>query len=262
MPDAPEPDSRLDVVAPSWRGADLGAGEYLLLEQPPITVPSIPNGNHSTNNPVCRGQPLPPVPARRSRCRSGYPCVRLPAISPCRRRHAGVPRGPKSTKHGARPPLAGWHKRSNVLKLFTKVRAAQGLGPAARDRDGRDACGGGHPLSTGSSPPTEPSTPRRSSARPRTGSTVDLDDFPAEHWVHLRTTDPIESVFGTVPPHRSDHGLCAAANLLGLIFKLARSAEKSFKRLRCFDRLARSTARRYAGRSGWPPTTRGGVRSP
>ena len=64
------------------------------------------------------------------------------------------------------------------------------------ERDGRDACGGGHPLLTGSSPPTEPSTPRRSSARPRTGSTVDLDDFPAEHWAHLRTTDPFRGPVG------------------------------------------------------------------
>jgi len=28
-------------------------------------------------------------------------------------------------------------------------------------------------------------------------------DFPAEHWVHLRTTNPIESTFSTVSPPRS-----------------------------------------------------------
>ncbi|NIR30443.1 MAG: hypothetical protein GWN84_14270 [Gammaproteobacteria bacterium] len=28
-------------------------------------------------------------------------------------------------------------------------------------------------------------------------------DFPAEHWVHLRTTNPIESTFGTIR-HRAD----------------------------------------------------------
>jgi len=31
------------------------------------------------------------------------------------------------------------------------------------------------------------------------------NDFPAEHWKHLRTTNPIESTFSTVrPPHASD----------------------------------------------------------
>ena len=41
--------------------------------------------------------------------------------------------------------------------------------------------------------------------------TDDLDqllafyDYPAEHWVHLRTTNPIESTFATVPQPKQNH---------------------------------------------------------
>ncbi len=35
-------------------------------------------------------------------------------------------------------------------------------------------------------------------------------DFPAEHWKHVRTTNPIESTFATVRPHQPDQGLPVA----------------------------------------------------
>ena len=57
-------------------------------------------------------------------------------------------------------------------------------------------------------------------------------DFPAEHWHHLRTTNPIETVFSTVK-HRTKktkgHGSRAAC--LAMIFKLAESAQKNWRRL-------------------------------
>ena len=57
-------------------------------------------------------------------------------------------------------------------------------------------------------------------------------DFPAEHWTHLRTTNPIESVFATVK-HRTKktkgHGSRAAC--LAMVFKLAESAQKNWRRL-------------------------------
>jgi len=34
-------------------------------------------------------------------------------------------------------------------------------------------------------------------------------DFPAEHWMHLRTTNPIESTFATVRIERSDQGVAS-----------------------------------------------------
>jgi len=63
-------------------------------------------------------------------------------------------------------------------------------------------------------------------------------DFPAEHWAHLRTTNPIESTFATIR-HRTDQtkGSVSRATLLALTYKLAMSAEQRFFKLRGFHRL-------------------------
>ena len=68
-------------------------------------------------------------------------------------------------------------------------------------------------------------------------------DFPAEHWIHIRTTNPIESTFATIR-HRTERtkGCVSRATLLGLTFKLAMSAEQSWSRLRGFERLAEVVA--------------------
>jgi len=68
-------------------------------------------------------------------------------------------------------------------------------------------------------------------------------DFPAEHWVHIRTSNPIESTFATVR-HRTERtkGCVSRASLLGLIFKLAMSAENNWRRLRGFERLGELVA--------------------
>ena len=57
-------------------------------------------------------------------------------------------------------------------------------------------------------------------------------DFPAEHWKHLRTTNPIESTFATVR-HRTvrSKGCLSNKTALAMIFKLAQAAEKSWRRL-------------------------------
>ena len=57
-------------------------------------------------------------------------------------------------------------------------------------------------------------------------------DFPAEHWVHLRTTNPIESTFASVRL-RTDKTKGCGSRLatLTMVFKLARSAEKRWRRL-------------------------------
>ena len=57
-------------------------------------------------------------------------------------------------------------------------------------------------------------------------------DFPAEHWKHLRTTNPIESTFATIR-HRTvrTKGCLSNKTALALIFKLAEAAEKSWRRL-------------------------------
>ena len=57
-------------------------------------------------------------------------------------------------------------------------------------------------------------------------------DFPAEHWRHLRTTNPIESTFATVRlRHRRTKGSGSRTACLTMVFKLARAAEKKWRRL-------------------------------
>ncbi len=68
-------------------------------------------------------------------------------------------------------------------------------------------------------------------------------DFPAEHWVHLRTTNPIESAFATIR-HRTDRakGCVSRGTMLSMMFKLAIAAEESFRRLKGFGYLAKVIA--------------------
>ena len=57
-------------------------------------------------------------------------------------------------------------------------------------------------------------------------------DFPAEHWIHLRTTNPIESTFATVRlRHRRTKGNGSRAACLAMVFKLAESASKRWRAL-------------------------------
>lgn len=57
-------------------------------------------------------------------------------------------------------------------------------------------------------------------------------DFPAEHWVHLRTTNPIESTFATVRLRTARTKGCGSrAACLTMVFKLARCAEKHWRGL-------------------------------
>lgn len=57
-------------------------------------------------------------------------------------------------------------------------------------------------------------------------------DFPAEHWKHLRTTNPIESTFATVRlRHRRTKGNGSRAACLAMVFRLCQSAEKRWRRL-------------------------------
>ena len=58
-------------------------------------------------------------------------------------------------------------------------------------------------------------------------------DFPAEHWVHLRTTNPIESTFATVRHRtRQTKGCGSRMATLTMVFKLATDAEKHWRRLK------------------------------
>jgi putative transposase len=63
-------------------------------------------------------------------------------------------------------------------------------------------------------------------------------DFPAEHWGHLRTTNPIESTFATIRlRHRKTKGNGTRRASLAMMFKLAQSASKKWKRLRGYQKI-------------------------
>lgn len=63
-------------------------------------------------------------------------------------------------------------------------------------------------------------------------------DFPAEHWHHLRTANPIESVFTTVR-HRTVRTKGALSQKVAriMVFKLVIAASKTWRRLKGQNRL-------------------------
>src|SRR6202021_619745 len=63
-------------------------------------------------------------------------------------------------------------------------------------------------------------------------------DFPAEHWDHLRTSNPIESVFATVR-HRTvrTKGALSAKTAKLMVFKLVNAAARTWRRLKGENQL-------------------------
>jgi len=65
-------------------------------------------------------------------------------------------------------------------------------------------------------------------------------DFPAEHWRHIRTTNPIESAFATVRHrHRQTKGCGSRLATLTMVFKLAKEAEHHWRKLNGSELLAK-----------------------
>ncbi|MDP7118832.1 MAG: IS256 family transposase [Arenicellales bacterium] len=63
-------------------------------------------------------------------------------------------------------------------------------------------------------------------------------DFPAEHWIHIRTTNPVESTFATVRLRTAKtRGCVSRSTILALVFRLGLSAEKRWIKLKGFQRL-------------------------
>jgi len=63
-------------------------------------------------------------------------------------------------------------------------------------------------------------------------------DYPAEHWVHLRTTNPIESTFATVRQRTYKvKGAFSNKTVLLMTFRVMLSAQKRWRRLRGFRHL-------------------------
>jgi transposase-like protein len=63
-------------------------------------------------------------------------------------------------------------------------------------------------------------------------------DFPAEHWKHIRTTNPIESVFATVRNRtRKTKGCLNRKTALAMVFRLMMSAQKKWRKISGPNRL-------------------------
>ena len=69
-------------------------------------------------------------------------------------------------------------------------------------------------------------------SQPAPDSVLTFFDFPAEHWTHLRTSNPIESVFSTVR-HRTvrTKGALSQDTARIMVFKLIMSASETWRRL-------------------------------
>ena len=64
-------------------------------------------------------------------------------------------------------------------------------------------------------------------------------DFPAQHWQHIRTTNPIESTFGTVRLRTAKtRGCVSRAGMLAMVFKLTKTAEQKWRLLKGHTLLA------------------------
>lgn len=63
-------------------------------------------------------------------------------------------------------------------------------------------------------------------------------DFPAEHWIHIRTTNPIESAFSTVRLRTHKSRNCGSRDTtLAMVFKLMEVAQKRWIKIRGFSLL-------------------------
>jgi transposase-like protein len=71
------------------------------------------------------------------------------------------------------------------------------------------------------------------------GALLAFYDFPAEHWLHIRTSNPIESTFATVRHRSTRTRNCVSRDtFLGLAFKLIEKAEKSWQKINGADKVA------------------------
>ena len=69
--------------------------------------------------------------------------------------------------------------------------------------------------------------------------TVETIIFPAPHWQHIRTSNPIESTFATVRLRTTKtRGCIARHTILAMVFKLGKNAQKRWRKLRGFKLLA------------------------
>ena len=72
----------------------------------------------------------------------------------------------------------------------------------------------------------------------RNQASLEIQTRQAQFRIHIRTTNPIESTFATMRHRTTRTKNCVSRNtLLGLVFQLALTAQKSWRKITGFDRL-------------------------
>jgi putative transposase len=67
---------------------------------------------------------------------------------------------------------------------------------------------------------------------------LNFNDFPAAHWRHIRTSNPIESTFAIVKLRTAKvRGCFSSSSVLSMAFKLCKSAEKNWIKLHHYEKL-------------------------
>ena len=125
-----------------------------------------------------------------------------------------------------------WVTRPPMSSKTAEEPAAQGQTRTSGDLDGRDQKGGADRLRRLCRDLQVKYDKAVACLAKDRDALLAFYDFPAEHWKHLRTTNPIESTFATIR-HRTvrSKGCLSNKTALALIFKLAQAAEKSWRRL-------------------------------
>ena len=81
---------------------------------------------------------------------------------------------------------------------------------------------------------------RAAGARCTGAPLLNFYDFSAEHWHHIRTSDPIESTFASVRLRTAKTRDCGSrASILSMVFNLSKSAEKRRLKLRGTEMIAK-----------------------
>jgi putative transposase len=71
----------------------------------------------------------------------------------------------------------------------------------------------------------------------------EFHDFPAMHWKHIRTTNPIESTFATMRHRtRQTKGCGSTSATLSMVYKLAMKAQRGWNKLRGHELIAKVIA--------------------
>ena len=63
-------------------------------------------------------------------------------------------------------------------------------------------------------------------------------DFPADHWIHIRTTNAIESTFATIRLRTAKtRGMGNAKTAMSMVYKLMMEAEKRYAKLKGYKHI-------------------------